>query len=57
MVSKLSGDEILITVSYDFTRRKWNLFVREIDLSNFDVNIMKTDLLLKLKLNTNEIFK
>jgi hypothetical protein len=41
MVSKLSGDEILITVSYDFTRRKWNLFVREIDLSNFDVNIIE----------------
>jgi hypothetical protein len=41
MDGELSGDEILITVSYDFTRRKWNLFVREIDLSNFDVNIIE----------------
>jgi hypothetical protein len=41
MVSKLSGDEILITVSYEYTKRKWKLFVREIDLSNFDVNIIE----------------
>jgi hypothetical protein len=50
MVSELSGDEILITVKYEFTRRKWNLFMREIDLSNFDVNIIENESSAEIKI-------
>jgi hypothetical protein len=38
MVSKLSGDEILITVSYDFTKKKVESICERNRLSNFDVN-------------------
>jgi len=35
----LEDKNIIVTVNDNFTKRKWNLFVRDIDMSKFDVNI------------------
>lgn len=35
----LEDKNIIVTVSDNFTKRKWNLFVRGIDMSKFDVDI------------------
>ena len=41
MTKKLNLEDknIIVTVSDSFTKRKWNLFVRDIDMSKFNVDI------------------
>lgn len=41
MSLKIKDDTIIIDINDEFTNRKWNLFVRDIDLSSFDVNVVQ----------------
>lgn len=39
MSLRIDGDVMIVDINDEFTTRKWNLFVRDIDLSNFNVDV------------------